>query len=184
MDAPTRRPPTDEFREAGLPTDAPAALRPALLAGTTRVLRRRRWRRRAGGAAAAAACYLAGVLTMQFAAPAGAPPRPESAHQPSPPALPEPPAVVAGAVVPEDDSALALEWRAFESVERRAELYRRAGDRYLGLEGDMQSALRCYRQALDANPEASWMISPTDNWLLVALKEARQKEKSHARNGS
>lgn len=55
------------------------------------------------------------------------------------------------------------------------DLYRQAGDRCSTEEGDLASALRCYGQALDAAPDQV-AVNPQDNWLLIALKQARQKE--------
>ncbi len=63
---------------------------------------------------------------------------------------------------------------------QRAALYRHAGDLYWQEAGDVQSALRCYRLALEDGLEENWVISVDDNWLLMALKQAKQKEKSHA----
>lgn len=175
--------PVDDFLQVDFSGPADPTLRQALLTRTTRVVRRRLWARRAGIAGALAACYAAGMLTMGFVTPPREGPQQEVARQPSQRETMDTPVVAAADSVAEQ-SALALEWRAFESAERRAELYQLAGDRYLEREADMQSALRCYRQALDASPEASLTISASDNWLLMALKEARQKEKTHARNGS
>lgn len=79
-----------------------------------------------------------------------------------------------------DDSALAQEWVAFDSTERRGELYRQAGDHYKD-ENDLQSALRCYSNALDSGTEQDLDVSPNDNWLLMAIKSARQKEKNRAK---
>ncbi len=183
MDDTSNPHPVDDFLRHDPAPGANAELRQALLGRTTQVLRRRRWLRRARFAGALAACYLAGVLTMRFATLAPVPPRPETAEQPPKVTLPDAPVLVE-APAAESETALALEWRAFEASDRRAELYRLAGDRYLEQHGDLQSALRCYRQALDAGTHESLMISTSDNWLLMALKEARQKEKGHARNGS
>lgn len=83
---------------------------------------------------------------------------------------------------PTPDSALDAEWVAFDSTERRGELYRQAGDHYKD-ENDLQSALRCYSNALDNGSEQDLDISPKDNWLLMAIKSARQKEKIHAKQG-
>lgn len=180
----TRNPhPVDEFLQSP-PEAAPGAeRRQAVFVQTTRLLRWRRWRRRAALAGALAACYLAGILTMHLGTPSSPEPRPEVAAQPAAPV--ELPAVASLKTQPQPatESVLDLEWRAFEAREKRAELYRQAGDRYLEHEGDLPSALRCYGQALDASAEADLTISASDNWLLMALKEARQKEKGHARNG-
>jgi hypothetical protein len=82
-----------------------------------------------------------------------------------------------------DDSALAREWIAFDSNDQRAERYRVAGDHYMTDENDPQSALRCYGNALDNGSEQDLAISTDDNWLLMAIKDARQKEKNHAKTG-
>jgi hypothetical protein len=85
--------------------------------------------------------------------------------------------------VPVDESALAREWDAFDSIDRRGERYRQAGDRYMEDESDPQSALRCYANALDNGTKQDLVISAEDNWLLMAIKDARQKENDYAKNG-
>jgi hypothetical protein len=80
-------------------------------------------------------------------------------------------------------TALDEEWIAFDSDEDRSERYRRAGDRYLTDENDPLSALRCYGNALDAGSEGDLTISTSDNWLLMAIKSAREKEQSDAKKG-
>ncbi len=62
-------------------------------------------------------------------------------------------------------------------------MYKQAGDRYMTEQSDPQSALRCYGNALDNGTEQDRSISTDDNWLLMAIKDARQKEKSHATKG-
>jgi hypothetical protein len=79
-------------------------------------------------------------------------------------------------------SALALEWQALESPSRRPDLFRKAGDRYLEDNGDVESAVRCYRTALDLGTSEDARVSPTDSWLLVSLKVAKQKEMINAIN--
>lgn len=158
------------------PHRANHALRQALLEQTTRVVRRRYWLRRGAYAAALAACYVAGLLTTR------PDPRPTV---PDPPAEgevsrdPVPPRHAAGprADLPGEAPANVLEqWGPLVSADRRASLYRRAGDRYLAESNDMQAALRCYRNALDAAPE-DLDVDATDTWLLMSLKEARSKER-------
>jgi hypothetical protein len=150
------------------------ALRQAVYAQTRRVLRRRRRVRQLAYAATLFASFAAGALAMRTI------PRP----------APEPPARSASEETPRDNppaspvsSALAREWDAFDSQHRRGELYRRAGDSYLQDENDLQSALRCYGNALGGGTEQDLTISADDSWLLMAIKDARQKEKSHAKNG-
>lgn len=174
---------------AGQPALTPAGdLEQAVLQQTRRVLRRRRWLRRTGLVTALAACYVAGLLTMRFLPLSPVTPadqvtraRMEPLHKPD--ALPyksearvkesPPPRLTTPAPV----SPLALEWQAVDSREPRPDLYRQAGDRYLQEDGDIQSAVRCYRNMLKAAPEEAATISVDDNWLLMALKDAQQKEK-------
>ncbi len=172
---------------AGQPALTPSgALEQAVLRRTQSVLRRRRWLRRTAYAAALAACYAAGLLTMKVL----------HSPQPAVPTVivrtdpePQPPAAV-----PQKDvapskppsaapvSPLALEWQAVDSREKRPDLYRQAGDRYLQEDGDIQSAVRCYRNMLNAAPEEAATISVDDNWLLMALKDAQQKEKRRGKS--
>jgi hypothetical protein len=161
-----------------LPAGA-AALRQELLAQTARVLRRRRRGWQLVWAAALAACYAAGLLTMYWAPkPAAVSPAPDVTlsqdHSPRPQDV-SPPADYSGKV------ALEKEWEAVESG--RASLFREAGDLYLNEGGDLPSAVRCYGNALSTGDEADLAISPADNWLLMAIKGARQKEKRNAKNG-
>src|SRR6266851_1490768 len=123
--------------------------REALLLRTRRVLRRRLWLKRAGHAAILAACFAAGLFTGRL----GNEPVPVPENRPaaqvredSDPATPPPPVV--------------LEWQATDSKEPRAGLYRQAGDRYLEEDADYQSALRCYRGALDAGSDRDLAIAP------------------------
>jgi hypothetical protein len=73
--------------------------------------------------------------------------------------------------------ALALEWQAAESLELQPATYREAGDRYLRDENDLASAVRCYANALDSTSENDLAVRADDSWLLMALKQARRKEK-------
>ncbi|MCI0380531.1 MAG: hypothetical protein L0215_23335 [Gemmataceae bacterium] len=153
---------------------APPDLREALWQNTARLLRRKLWRRRLQTAAALAACVLAGMGIMWLLQPR---PKPEIIVQrievPQKPFAEEKPQ-------PTRETAVALEWRAFDSSENRGALYFQAGHRYLDDHGDMQSALRCYRLAFETDPELAQITDPGDNWLVVALKNARRKEISHA----
>ena len=145
-------------------------LREAVLAKTARVLRRRRFIRRLAHAATLAACFFAGLLTAEWRRPA-APPREREIVTAAPSPAPAPPAA----------EPAELERLAKRSPERRGDLYRRAGDLYATEQGDLSSALRCYREALDAGDEKNLAISADDHWLLMAIKDARQKEKNDAR---
>jgi tetratricopeptide (TPR) repeat protein len=167
--------PCADFLDNSPKAPADAAFQQRLLEQTRRLLRRHWWQRRAGFTAALAACYLAGVVTMGLLRPAAsAPPEMVKADGSQQPASPSEEAV-------SRLTALALENRAFDSEEPRPELYRLAGDRYLAESGNLQAALRCYRQALDESPEQDLQVKPEDNWLLIALKESRQKEKENAK---
>ena len=148
-------------------------LRRDLLRRTAGVLRRRRRLRRLALALALAACYSAGLLTMRWATRSAPAPRPEAvAGNRERPAVP----------TADDPSAVARAWE--EVKRRRAELYREAGDEYLTAHEDPESAVRCYGQALDTGRENDLGISPSDSWLLMAIKAARQKEKDDAEKSS
>jgi hypothetical protein len=154
-------------------------LRPTVYARTRRVLRRRRRLRQCVYAVSLLASFVvgAGVMRMTVRTDSGerggvSPPMARTNQGADAPRSPEP-----------DDSALAAEWTAFDSTERRAELYRHAGDRYMEEESDPLSALRSYGNALDNGTEQDLTISTDDNWLLMAIKDARLKEKDHAKQG-
>jgi hypothetical protein len=155
------------------------ALRQAVYTQTRRVLRRRRLLRQFAYAASLLLSFTVGAGTMRMISP-----------QPVPVTdLPHPSASEAELQLPKnpplssDDTPLDAEWVAFDSIDHRSELYRQAGDRYIKDENDLQSALRCYSNALDNGSEQDLAISPDDNWLLMAIKDARQKEKNHAKQG-
>jgi negative regulator of sigma E activity len=156
----------DELLAAPQPPADAEALRQKLLSQTTGVLRFRRRVRQATWAAGLAACVAAVVFGFRGRPPAPVAPQPEVSDLPAPPAP--------------DESALALEWRAFDSPNRQAELYRQAGDRYLTEGEDLQAALRCYANALDTATDDDQKVSPSDSWLLMAIKDAREKEKRDA----
>ena len=166
------RDPLDELLAPPAPADA-GELRQALLAATTRRLRRARRLRRVALALALAACYGAGVLTTRLLTAAEKAPVPVAVGpKPAPP--PEPPA-------PEPPPA--VERRAEQAPEtERAALLRQAGRRYLDEEGDPEAALRCYSKSLDAGTKDDAKFSPDDDWLLMAIKNAREKETRHANN--
>jgi hypothetical protein len=127
-----------------------------------------------------AACYLAGVITVTEVSNVPVRNGPEMARlAPNPAPSPDP----SPSTVP-PVSAIELEWQALDSPGPRPDLFRRAGDQYLKETGDFQSALRCYRSALDGGSETELTISPEDSWLLIELKTAKQKERLYARNGS
>jgi hypothetical protein len=153
-----------------LPDDG--ALRERVLHQTIRFVRRRRRVRQLAWSAAVAACVAGVVFAARWLKPTPSP-QPDLAERPhqSEPLAPEP-----------DQSPLALEWRAFDSQDRQTELYRQAGDRYLAQGEDLQAALRCYGNALDAGTEDDLKHSAGDSWLLMAIKDAREKEKRDVPN--
>jgi hypothetical protein len=178
--------PLDDLLRPAVTAGADEALRRRLLDQTTRALRGRRRRRVVAWAAALAACYVAGVLTVYWLGPR----RIErieivrNVPAPAPPLVMPQPAPVAPALLDaKPTSAVALEWKAFDADQHRPELYRKAGDRYLRENADPASALRCYGQSLNGASEKDLAISANDDYLLMLVKNARQKEKDHAKNG-
>jgi hypothetical protein len=180
--------PIDQFLESNVAGPAPPGLQEAVLAKTMRVVRRRRLRRRLAWAGAMAACFLTGVATVIGWQSLEGPARPIEKQEivaanrhgePTPPAG-SPDAILRSLMLPARPSALELEWQAFDSRDNRATLFFEVARRYLEEEHDYDSALRCYRQALDAARAEELAIRPDDNWLVMALKEARQKENNDA----
>jgi hypothetical protein len=154
---------------------ATPGLQDSLRQQTTKQVRIRRWLRRSRLVIALAGCYLAGLATIHWLRPRPAPERivvevvrivPEV--KPTAPAWPEP--------------LRQLELRA-EQAEKteQAQVFFAAAKRYATETGDWDSALRCYRNGLDADPKQAERIDPdNDDWLAMALKLDRQKEKDYA----
>lgn len=163
--------PTDPLDLLLAPTAAEPdpALRQRLLTRTTALIRRRRRLRRLVRVAALAACYVAGLFTMH-----GIP------VPPNEPASTVAPTPSAAALAPAP-TALVLEWQALESPAPAPQLYLQAGDRYLAENGDPRAATRCYGNALNLAIPQDLVIDPSDSWLLMAIKDARQKEKDDAK---
>lgn len=138
---------------------------------TSWFVRGRVWRRRAWSVAAMAACLAAGFLLSPTLSPA-------------PERLIEGVAHIVAVAPPETTfvSLPELEQQAEQAGDaERARIYFVAGRRYGAEHGDWHSAMRCYQQALDAAPQEVERINPkTDDWLLIALKIERQKEKDDA----
>jgi hypothetical protein len=161
-------------------------LQASLRSRTTRLLRRRVMLRRCAFAGALVACYVAGALTV-VSLPTGSRPNPDALAKnvvrPGEGLGPVEPAPNASSVPADQEKTLtasALEWQAVDGQDQRPQLLRSAGDRYLDDANDFQGALRCYRNLLDTPSEEATTISADDNWLLMALKEAKQKERYHA----
>jgi tetratricopeptide (TPR) repeat protein len=174
--------PVDQFLTTDFSAASTPGLRQAVFAQTARVLRRRRVGRRLAALGALAACFLAGMATMlawqthespRELAQLVPPNENHAAKQPDKP-------VALSTKHEEAPSLVELEWRAFDSRDNRAALFFDVAQRYLEEQKDYEAALRCYRQALDAAPREVLAIRPDDNWLVMALKEARQKEKNDA----
>ena len=155
---------------ASRPEPASAALRQSILGRTAGVLRRRRWTRRLAWAALLGICYLGGVMTPRPATGPAPAPGPEIAR------TPDRHAEIGLLPSSDDGTALTLEWQAVEAEADRAELFRRAGQRHLDREGDLLGAVRCYGHALEKPRPEDLTVHLEDDWLLMALKDARQKE--------
>ena len=155
---------------AASPQETDSRLREAVFGQTARILRRRRLVRRLAHVAALVACFVAGLLTAEWRRPAVSP-RERVIVTVAPAPAPAPPAA----------EPAELERLAQRSPERRGDLFRRAGDLYATEQGDLSSALRCYSESLDAGGAKDLAISTDDHWLLMAIKDARQKEKKDAR---
>lgn len=175
--------PLDELLRPSAAAGSDETLRRRLLDQTTRALRSRRRRRVVAWAVALAACYLAGVLTVY----GFGPPRIERIEivQKAPGPKPSPPQPLPAPAAPDasPDAAVAAEWKAFDADQHQSELYRQAGDHYMNEDADPASALRCYGQALNGASDKDLAISANDDYLLMLVKNARQKEKEHAKNG-
>jgi hypothetical protein len=168
--------PADEFLGTDFTGPAPPLLREAVFAGTARVLRRRRRRRRLAWAGGMAACFLGGMITTALWRPSEA-----NDSQAQRPQVKEAPKQTETSEAKQAEPSLVdLEWLAFDTREHRSALFFQVGHRYLTEQNDYDAALRCYRQALDAAPSEDLAIRPDDNWLVMALKEARQKENNDA----
>jgi len=161
------------------PPGAPpsARLRELLLQQTSARLRKSRWRRRPIAIAAAAAVVLAllsgylgwrwshverlrgsGVFDVVEVNPAPKPPLPVVAAVPVHP--------------------LVLENNAFDTEDdrQRVRLYFQAGDLYFEQNQDIESALRCYHQALAYCDARELETDVNDNYLVMSLKRERRRE--------
>jgi hypothetical protein len=149
-------------------------LREALLAKTIGVIRFRRRLRRCSLAAAMVGCYVAGVVSVGVLRPTVESSPQLAAEQPSPDQRPY--RVVSPSPAAAKHQVAAVKPSRFETL-------RRAADRSLLEQGDVQAALRDYRLALDLASAQQRAIAPgQDTWLLMALKDARSKEQNHVRS--
>ena len=144
-------------------------LRRRLLDGTLGLLRRRRWLRRAGVAAVLAVCYGAGALTMHWlrpTVPVAANDRPQQSRPVDPVDASRPPERPAPSR-PDPDPVRVLV---------------KAADHVLVDQADPLTALHGYTKALDEGGDAALAISTDDSFLMMAIKDARKREKVHAKN--
>jgi hypothetical protein len=161
----------DDLERLLRPTSPPPTpgLRDRLRAETTRRLRRGRWTWRVAAAATLAACYAGGALTVWLARPG-----PELVVVEKPVEIPAGTNPAVRPDVPRSPHDLELAAEQADGTESSL-LYLEAGRRYGRDFNDWQSALRCYRNALDlaGGPPAS---DPTnDDWLLAKLKTERRE---------
>jgi hypothetical protein len=160
------------------PPAEPPGLREAVHRDAGRVQRRRRWFRRGRRVAVLACVYAAGLASMRYWATDVERPRPDVATAPR---AVEPAPAQQIDPYRRDPPERLEKWAFLQAGEKRSELYRRAGDGYLGRE-DVEAALRCYRKALDGGSAADLAVrADSDSWLLMSLKMAKKKERSDAR---
>jgi hypothetical protein len=160
--------PTDEMLLATLPSEPDNVLRTTVLTQTLGVMRRRRLLKRCALAASLLCCYLAGILTAFSPLLPGEGPGVRAATSLKPRSTTIRPAAAGVAQVPSAPPS------GFES-------WRRIGDHYLRDSDDISLAITGYSRALDLATDRDLAISPgQDNWLLMALKAARIKERKNA----
>ncbi|HEV2948150.1 MAG TPA: hypothetical protein VGX70_12295 [Gemmataceae bacterium] len=168
----------------GTPGQASEELRQAIQRKTLTALRRRRWVRRSVWVAGLTGCYAAGILTMAFLRSPASPSIVATDPETELPAKASPDQATSEKKKPEHvpppDSALALEWQALDSEQKRPDLFLLAGDKYLQ-GNDLKSAMRCYRGALEGASEHDLLITAKDTWLLMSLKEAKVEENRYAK---
>jgi len=165
--------PIDDLLNRGLPSAGNEPLQNALRRRTTRLLRRRRRIRRLASLAALAACFLAGMATMHWFTP----PPPTAPEPATAPVIAEKKPAPAPVVEPMPRNATVVEWQARTQPDTRAAQLRRAATLYLNEDQDYAAALRCYGDALSAAGPDALAFSLDDDWLEMAIKHARQKEK-------
>jgi hypothetical protein len=158
--------PSDDLLDRILSVDSSpcgnASLREATLAKTIGVIRFRRRMKKCVVAASLLGCYFAGMATTGFWRPAGHTRLQAPVEQAAIAPRPAPPVVA--------------------KVDR-VEALRRNADRQLLQFGDVELALRDYKRVLDLTPADQRAISPErDSWLMMALKDARSKEKRYVRS--
>ena len=161
--------PADEMLVANILPEADDALRRAVLTQTIGVMRRRRRLKRCVLAASLLCCYVAGILT------AFSPLLPREG--------PGVRATVSTKRTPQKSAhqtSIADVAQAPSAPPSGFESWPRIGDHYLRESDDVSLAITGYSRALDLASDQDLAISPgQDNWLLMALKDARMKERKH-----
>jgi hypothetical protein len=137
-------------------------LREAVLSRTVGVIRFRRRLRKGILAASLAGCYVAGLATMAL-------------HRPAEQKTPAPPVVASLLPQPSDPPKQDLS----PAKLTRADIVHRDADRCFE-RGDVKEAVRLYDLSLRLASASDRAGSPEqDNWLLMALKDAKSKEIAH-----
>ena len=136
---------------------------------------RRRWPVIAAVAASIGIAIVSGYVGYLVG---NAQPRQEIVERPIDPAPKKTPDEPKPAVALVSADPRALEWSAFDAADdqERVRLYFQAGDLYLDKHHDHESALRCYHQAIHYSSARELEITPSDNWLVMALKRDHRKE--------
>jgi len=156
------------------------ALREAILARTTQVIRRRCWVRRAVIGSALAVCYVAGMGTMQ------------AWQQVGKSALSQPLVASSADVDAAEPKAASTKKtvkfkkstpKRTRPKRSRFEVICRISDRYLYRDADAVAAIRGYRRALRvATPEELKICPQRDSWLLMALKQELIRKENRDEN--
>jgi hypothetical protein len=174
--------PLDDFLQQPASLPANSERKEALFQQTAQMLRQPRWKRSTLPLAVAAGIVFAllfsyfmfrGEILGPDAANNGQTERKSDPQSDRQKPLPAPEVQVQLPAQPRE-----LEWSAFDTEDdkQRVRLYFQAGDLYLAAQSDIDSALRCYSQALSYCDARELEFDPTDNWLVMALKNDRRKE--------
>ncbi len=152
----------DAVLRADAPPHATVPLREAVLSQTVGIIRFRRRLRKAILAASLAGCYVAGLATMALR-------RPIELQTPAPPAI--------ASSLPSHSDPSKQEVSPVKLT--RAEVVHRDADRCFE-RGDVKEAVRLYDLSLALASAGDRAASPLqENWLLMALKDAKAKEITH-----
>jgi hypothetical protein len=162
----------------------PEALRGAIFEQTLGVIRFHRRVKRGLFAVSLFGCYLAGAVTVGLLRidarqTAVAPPAPMTVVHPKEIVGQEEDVASPQEITP--TATAVVEFQPPAKMPTAFESWRNVGDYYLRKYGDISLATASYAQAIDLATEEERAIAPgKDNWLLMALKDARTKEKRYA----